>query len=219
MLPTAMLGGALKALFSEGRVSLVRLWAAIFFFGVAAGAVADRFLLTPTGNRVRPGTVRVEALAIAGRPTRSWLEAGITTNLDLGVSHIAGGSASLDLTWNYLLPITDIAPGISFGLLDLADKTPERRAAYLAFTKRFGNMGDLNSDIPTEFTLGMWTRDRGQPFASVSFPFADQFRLIAETSGGEIRAGFDVRPIKDMSVRVVWMDGRPSAGLRLSQKL
>jgi len=197
----------------------VRFWASLLVIGVAAGALADRFILTPTGSRIRPGTARAESLAIAGRPTRSWLEAGITTNLDLGISHIAGRDPSLDLTWNYLLPITDIAPGLSFGLLDLADETPEGRAGYLAFTNHFGNMGDLNSDIPTEFTLGIWTRGKGQPFASVSFPFADQFRLIAETSGGEIRAGFDLRPIKALSVKVVWMDGRPSAGFRLTQRL
>lgn len=197
----------------------MRFWASLLVIGVAAGALADRFILTPTGSRIRPGTVRAESLAIAGRPTRSWLEAGITTNLDLGISHIAGRDPSLDLTWNYLLPITDIAPGLSFGLLDLADETPEGRAGYLAFTNHFGNMGDLNSDIPTEFTLGIWTRGKGQPFASVSFPFADQFRLIAETSGGEIRAGFDLRPIKALSVKVVWMDGRPSAGFRLTQRL
>ncbi len=196
----------------------MRLWAAFLILGVATGAVADRFLLTPTGNRIRPGTVRVESLATAGRPARSWLEAGITTNLDLGISHIAGRDASLDLTWNYLLPITDIAPGLSFGLLDLADKTPEGRAGYIAFTNYFGNIGDLNTDIPTEFTLGFWTRGKGQPFGSVSLPFADQFRLVAETSGGEIRAGFDLRPVKDLSLKVVWMDGRPSAGLRLSQR-
>lgn len=197
----------------------MRFWASLLVIGVAAGALADRFILTPTGSRIRPGTIRAESLAIAGRPTRSWLEAGITTNLDLGISHIAGRDPSLDLTWNYLLPITDIAPGLSFGLLDLADETPEGRAGYLAFTNHFGNMGDLNSDIPTEFTLGIWTRGKGQPFASVSFPFADQFRLIAETSGGEIRAGFDLRPIKALSVKVVWMDGRPSAGFRLTQRL
>lgn len=197
----------------------MKLWAAFLVLGVSAGALADRFILTPTGSRIRPGTVRAESLAIAGRPARSWLEAGITTNLDLGISHSAGRDPSLDLTWNYLLPITDIAPGLSFGLLDLADRTPEGRAGYLAFTNHFGNMGDLNSDIPTEFTLGFWTRSRGQPFASVSFPFADQFRLIAETSGGEIRAGFDLRPIRALSVKVIWMDGRPSAGFRLTQRL
>ncbi len=200
----------------RGRVKPVRLWAALLILGVAAGAMADRFLLTPKGSRIRPGTVRIETLATAGRPTRSWLEAGITTNLDLGVNYIAGRDATLDLTWNYLLPITDIAPGLSFGLLDLADKTPEGRAGYLAFTNHFGNIGDLNMDIPTEFTLGVWTRGKGQPFASVSFPFAEQFRLIAETAGGEITAGMDLRPIKDVSVRLVWIQGRPSAGLRLS---
>lgn len=187
---------------------------------VCGAALADRVILTPNGTRLRPGTIRLETMATAGQPARSWLEAGITTNIDLGLSWVAesGRSPSLDLTWNYLLPITDITPGLSVGVIDFANESPEGRAAYLALTQYFGNLGDRNMDIPTEFSLGVWSRNKGQVFASIVLPFSEEFRLIAEAASGKVNAGFDIRPVKPVSIRLTFLDGKPTAGLRLTQR-
>lgn len=169
---------------------------------------ADRVITTPQGRKIPSGNAKVEFLAVSGEDTYfGWLGYGIDQYIEIefyGESYNSKSvTAGLNLSYNYLSPITDLAPGISFGVLDVSNQTRDERAFYAAVTYFFGNLGDLNQNIPTEFTFGGWSRNGGQLFTSVSLPFSEGFRLIGEYDGREVNAGVEIVPFDGASLK--WM--------------
>lgn len=195
----------------------VRLVVAACLLGTVAAASADRFLRAPTGYSLRLQEARTEAWWNGDRFDRGTLAFGVLQNLEVGATFERGLSNpdrfGFDLSYNYIRPIVDYTPGIAVGVLDVFNETSDGRAAYLALTMRMGNYDPGNQDVPTELNLGFWSRHGGTSFISFSLPFAEQFRLISEYEGREISAGFDFRPVKGLSVRWVFVEGRPSYGL------
>jgi hypothetical protein len=196
----------------------VRFVLAALGISLAAFASADRFLETPTGYSLRYRQARAEAWWASNRDfDRAFVSVGVMQSLEVGASFDRRPGFSdrvgFDLSYNYLGPILDYAPGISVGVFDLFNETLDGRSAYLALTMRTGNYDPGNQDVPTEFTLGFWSRHGGSPFLSVSLPFAEEIRLISEFEGREISAGFDIRPVRGMTLRWVFVDGRPTYGI------
>lgn len=184
----------------------------------AATAPAERHILAPMGAKLRSGAVRMEAWTQASAKPRFWLDAGLGLKFDASLSQTPGRGVSLDASYNWLAPITDITPGLSVGFQDAFNLTPEGRAVYLAATYRIGNTGRFNQDVPTEVHLGFWTRESGLMFFGVSLPFAREFRLLAEHDSTAITAGFELRPRPEATLRVLWRDGAPGVSLRLSHR-
>lgn len=182
----------------------------------AAFASADRLIKSPTGYGLRSQEFRAEMWWTADRFDQGFAGYGLTSNLEIGATLDRGPGNSdrfgLDFSYNYIRPILDYAPGLSVGVYDLMNETSEGRSVYLAATIRMGNFDPANQDVPTELTVGGWSRHKGSAFVSFSLPFAEQFRLIAEYEGREISAGFDVRPLPGTYLRWVFTEGRPAYG-------
>ena len=186
-------------------------------FSLAAAASADRFLETPTGYGLRQNQLKLEGWWNSdGGFHRGHFSFGALQGLEVGATmdrHSGWGDRyGVDLSYNYLGPIIDYTPGISVGVFDLFNETHDGRAAYLALTMRTGNYDPGNQDVPTEFNLGFWSRHGGSPFFSASLPFAEQIRLITEFEGRELSAGIDLRPVSGLSIKWVFVEGRPAFG-------
>ena len=184
---------------------------------------ADREITVPKGKKIRDGVFRAEVLGVPGdRTTRAWFGAGFLQAYDFELTAVRtkreDWKSSFDFSYNFAPPITDISPGISFGVQDAVNVTDEGRALYLATTFRYGNTGDLNQDIPTELTLGLWSRKTGLFFMGVSLPFSEKVLLVAEHDSQRIAGGFELRPFHGMVVKTVFESDGTSFGLALHRR-
>lgn len=175
--------------------------------------MADRLVDIPLGRKLLQGAVRLRAGAPIGERAggQFLLGTGVMDSyeVDIELSRSEGlpWRGTMDVGYNFSPPITDIAPGLSLGVLDVLDRTEPGRAGYVAFTQRFGNFGELNQNTPTEVTLGFWTRSSGLLFVGASLPLWDRFLILAEGSGENVVAGFEARPFTGFSLR--WLAERP----------
>ena len=164
----------------------------------------------------------MEYLGTSGAGSQAWFEAGLTKSIDFGLHlHQMDGerfAGTFDLGYNILVPITDIAPGVSVGMRDVIGNTELGRAAYAAVSYRIGNVGSMNQDVPTEITIGVWSRRSGLFFGGASLPLTKQFRLIGESDSKYVWAGFEVKPTKDAALKVLVRDGSPAVGLTFFTK-
>lgn len=164
----------------------------------------------------------MEYLGTSGAGSQAWVEAGLTKSFDFGIHlHQMDGerfAATVDFGYNILVPIVDIAPGVSVGVRDAIGNTELGRAAYAAVTYRIGNVGSQNQDIPTEIVLGVWSRRSGLFFGGASLPLSKEIRLLGESDSKYVWAGVEFKPVKDAAIRVLLRDGAPSIGLNFSRK-
>lgn len=184
---------------------------------------ADREVTIPKGRKIRDGFVRFEYLALPGeRDAKAWLGTGFMKALEIELaSERSRGEdwrTSMDLSYNYAPPILDISPGVSVGVQDVLNRSSEGRAAYLAVTYRYGNDGQFNQDVPTELTLGLWTRKTGAGFMGVSLPFTDKVFLIGEHNSKRLAAGFELRPVPGINLKAVFETGGTHLGFSLSRR-
>jgi hypothetical protein len=176
---------------------------------LAAVGLADRLVTVPTGVKLRDRTAKFELRTErSGNPVARF-DAAVGHSWELGI-RTAKTDFTGSLSYNYLLPLVDLTPGIALGLDDLSNVTEEGRGAYLAFTFFLGNTGEFNQDIPTEFTFGFWARRKGGLFLGASVPIAQPFRIVAEHDSRRLWAGFDIRPVKDASLKVMFSETSPS---------
>lgn len=191
---------------------------------VAAATVgADRLITTPMGKKVPHNAAKLEFLTVPGRDTSfGWIGLGLTNSIELELSGERFNNdrviPGLNLSYNYLTPITDLAPGVSAGILDATDQTAERRAAYLAVTYYFGNLDIFNQDTPTILTFGGWSRDGGGFFFNISIPLTNEFRLIGDHDGGTLTAGVEYKPFPEASLKYLFREGAPAFGFSLQKK-
>lgn len=192
---------------------------------VAGFACAERFLFTPTGGKYRADRVRFETLLERGSTGDrfSWAGVGIGQAFDLEITETRlrrGASyAGIDFGYNFALPFPDIAPGISFGVQDVANQTPAGRSLYGAVTWRYNQFDPWNSQTPLEFTLGGGTGRYRGIFLSTRLPLADVFRIVVEHDSREVAFGTEIIPFQ--GARALWMvrAQRAYLGLGLSLRL
>ncbi len=196
------------------------------FIGVAALSLAhaERFITIPTGTKISSGTVRTELDRLPSENFwQAWLGYGVNQNIDveIGESWLAGTASRpiFNVGYNYILPLTDISPGISFGIQDITNGSARGRAAYLALTYSYANDGDFNQETPTQVTFGFWTKKSGLLFVGVSLPFSYQFRLVGEHDGSALTAGVEFRPAHGTVLRFLSSDSRLLMTLSLTRKL
>lgn len=189
----------------------------------AAAARADRDISVPKGHKILDGDFRLDYLGSSGeKPAMAWLGTGIMKAFEADLQLVRTNSerwtGTFEFSYNFAPPIIDVSPGLSFGIVDGLNKTLGGRAAYVALTFYYGNQGELNQDVPTEATLGLWTRKSGLGFFSLRLPFAEQFSLIAEHDSDRLAAGFELRPVKGLSAKMVFETGRTLMGLTLNHR-
>lgn len=190
---------------------------------VAASSFADRLLLIPTGKRLRLNEYRYELLTEPSRDrTFGWFGTGLGHSFDFeitGESLDSGGiTSSFDFSYNYITPISDYAPGISFGVQDFVGHTERGRAIYLAVTLRTGNYGEHNQDVPTEITFGFWNRSEGLMFGGAVLPFSEHLKIFFEHDSHQLTAGFQLSPTKGADFRVMFRESEVLLGMRIQKR-
>lgn len=186
-------------------------------------ASADRLILAPTGNKIRFGQARLESMFTPdGDQNRWFLGYGVTKEIELEVTSERFRSGvyrnSLNASFNLMNPLTDFAPGVSFGVTDALDNTADGRRTYLAVTFRLGLDGDYNQDAPMEATVGFAYGRGFSPFVGVMIPLTWQTRLLAEHDGFRVSAGLEFRPLRGLAARYLQVDGKPTWSLSLTAK-
>lgn len=188
--------------------------------GLCSLSFADRIILAPNALKVRNQQARLEYdfELTRHRNARAYLGIGVTKEIEaefiLDRMETKPDLASLNLSYQFVPCIADAAPGISFGVQDLMDRTIERRMFYTAFTYRFGMDGQYNSNTPLELSLGFGVGRRNGVFVGAMIPFTWQFRLLADHNIQGVSAGLEYFPLHNASVRWIFRDGQSQLGIR-----
>lgn len=170
---------------------------------------ADRLISIPTGVKVLFKTCRAELLMDGGRRSivSSAFAVGLTKDFDaefhmdrLGSNRWTG---TADVSYNFIPAVSDFLPGVSLGVMDIFDRSPGRRYAYIAATQRIGLDGDQNSGVPLEATVGFRFGRHSGAFVGASIPFTWQFYGLADHDGLNLRAGLEFRATRSLAVRWV----------------
>ncbi len=183
-------------------------------------ASADRLITIPLGRKVTYRTMRLDSFAeIAhGRTIDYYLGLGVTPDIEFAIKgeKLPGGSlrSTFDISYNYIAPIVNQAPGISVGVQDVLNQTRDHVRVYAAITWRIG----LDTgNVPLETTLGVAQGRRLTPFVGVQLPFSDTFRLLAEHNGYRVAAGIEVRAFRNkFGARLLFRDEDTMLGANLT---
>lgn len=190
---------------------------------LVSGAEAEREITIPKGKKIRDNRVRAEILGIPGENfTKTWLGVGFLQAYDFEWTTFQDGDrstkSSFDVSYNFAPPIMDISPGISFGIQDSLNRSADGRVVYLASTFQYGNEGDNNQNIPTEFTVGFWSKKSGLFFAGASLPLSEKLLLIGEHNSTRLAAGVEIRPFTGAALRAIFERDGTAIGLSLSRR-
>ena len=179
----------------------------------------DRLFDIPTGSISERGTFKLDFFAATWDLdlNRQRLQMTATKNVELTVSREALPGVhtreSLDFHYNYVPPITERFPGISFGVLDVLGRTKAGRAPYLAFSYSLPmvNAAAWEKDFLLHFGLGSGAI--GGVFAGFEFPLTNNFTLWGEHDSRRISAGAEWVPLRGLRVRLFMSDDRAWFGL------
>lgn len=167
----------------------------------AGAAKTDRLILIPTARKINIGDIRAEYL-FSGRNQRFQqayiaLPVGHSFEADLLFEKTDDKSVgSLDFAYNYVVPITDTTPGLTFGVRDVLNRTQYGRALYAAATWRFGVEDTTSATVPMELTIGAGPKPIRGAFVGVMLPFSNEVRLLVEHDSIQATAGLELRPIR-----------------------
>lgn len=123
---------------------------------------------------------------------------------------------TFDLGYNFVAPIPGFTPGISFGIQDVMNKTDDGRRPYMAVTFRPTFM-TINGDFPADITLGAYIAANRSVFVSGSLPFSKEFRFLFEHNGFRLASGFEVRPMPEFAIRLLYRGNDVLGGVMLSK--
>lgn len=191
---------------------------------LAGAAHADRLIHTPRGGKLPYGTIRAEYLyePTLRHNTYRYLGIGITTAFDLELRYddLEGFDRgfTFDIGYNVNAPFTDLAPGISFGVLDGLNQTREGRRFYMAITSRQAASDDLVAGEAMELTLGFTLGSKNAAFVGLSLPFSENFRLLAEHDGFRATGGLELKTRSDVALRLLFRSNETLLGLQLSTR-
>lgn len=189
---------------------------------MSTGAWADRLIQIPTGLRVSSREVRTDAVWPQGKsePARAAAAWGLGQAFEVGLEYQRWkGTRSelnhlgVDFSYQYVVPVPDLVPGIAFGVRDLFNVTHDRIGLYAAATWRFVPPLSLFNEDSAEFTLGLGLGRNEGLFLGAALPVGPPLRLLAEYDARRITAGVEVRPWRGLGVRWLFFEGGNEIGL------
>lgn len=191
--------------------------------GITLGASADRLFLIPLGKKIHSGGFKFETAHFGGSDrSYSWLTYGVDEYFEVSLTRQAIGSTaqgSFDIAYNQVSPFIEITPGFSAGIIDVLGVTETGRVGYLAITFEYANYGEWNQELPTEFTLGFWTKEEGLLFAGARLPFSRYLWLFGEHDSERFTAGVEVWPVPEARVRFAFTgNGEPGFSFTLQKR-
>jgi hypothetical protein len=191
----------------------------------AATSFADRVITVPMGRKIPFGVFKLDTFfeLSHSRSFDRWLGVGISPEIELAYhgERIDGGPVrdTIDISYNYVTPLTNQSPGISAGIQDVANRTRDGRQLYLAVTWRTAADNIGMGNVPFDVTLGIAQGDRTHPFVGVSMPFSESLRLLVESNGNRIASGVDLRLFNSaFAARLVIRDQDVMVGANLTLK-
>lgn len=194
--------------------------AALTIAAMAAVTVyGDRLFDIPTGSILERGTLRLEFFAATSdvHLNRQRLQIAATKNVELTVAREAlpgiHTRESLDFHYNYIPPITERFPGISFGVLDLFGSTEAGRAPYVAFSYSLPMVNAAAWERDFQLHFGLGSGAIGGVFAGFEFPLTNNFTLWGEHDSRRISAGAQWAPWRGLGIRLFMSDNRTWFGL------
>lgn len=171
-------------------------------------ASADRLVNLETARKLMAGTYRFEYLGefSQGRTQMGYVGLGLDKSweLDLRSERIGGESikTSADVVYNLVSPLAGISPGVAFGIQDVAGTTQDGRQLFGCFTFREEDESPRGT-IYEDTTIGVLVGRKTTPYLAESFPFSPEFRLLIEVSGIRAQAGFEIRPFRNLGLRMI----------------
>jgi len=145
---------------------------------------------------------------------------GKSFELDLRDFRPAGGQSvnTLDLSYNLISAFPGgVAPGVSFGVQDAANVTPDGRRFFAVTTFR-NTMDEISGNVYADITLGFQVGSLTSPFVGVSVPFTSHLYLLAEDNGFRINAGLEFRPSSRMALRFIVREQRTLLSLSATSR-
>ena len=194
--------------FSNGCRRLAAPAATLGLLATGQSAFCDRLIDIPTARKLPYGDYRIEysdQLA-SSRTQLGYLDMGIGTSFEASIrtQQLPGRSmqGTVDVTYNYISPISGISPGIAFGVQDALNATSDGRRFFFCVTYR-DEADAVGGNYPMEVTLGAFFANRSSPFLGLSIPFSGNVRFVGEHDGIRLSAGFEYRPIHALGVRLL----------------
>lgn len=191
--------------------------------GVASNSFADRVITIPMGRKIPFRSFKIDTFEELSRG-RTWdrfIGVGVSPEIEVAYhgERIANGPArdTFDVSYNYVTPIINAAPGLSVGVQDVLNRTRDHRRYYVAATWRMAVDNVGNGNLPMDVTLGISQTYRLFPMVGVSIPFSENLRLLVEDNGARIASGFELRLFKNaFGARFIVRDQTVMVGANLT---
>ena len=192
------------------------------FASVSSFAFADRNIDAPVATKLTAGSVRLEeAFGLNGGSfRRDYLMVALDGTFEIEARRFQTrrrDDTAIDLYATVVSPFQGYAPGIAAGVRDVADVTPDGRRGWIAITSREPyEIGDRT--YPADITLGAFVGRRGSALVAVSIPLGAELRLLAENDGIRTSAGFQIRRVRGLDLRLFTQDNGVYGSIRYARK-
>lgn len=178
-------------------------------------AEADRLFNVPVARTLPSKTLRYESLqALNNRFTRfNFFAFSPATGYEFELREREFGRSILDFQYNLVPPVQSISPGISIGVLDAANESPDRRRFYLVTTFReLLEVGDSGAN--GELTLGYgWGQNDGV-LVGFSLPLSQRTSFIADHNAQVLSVGINTNLFPGFNARFFIQEQQALFGFR-----
>ncbi len=177
-------------------------------------ACADRVIEIPTGRLLYPQFIKAELgiLPSDGARERWLINWRVGSYLELHA--VRSDRAELAGVQVNLYPeIPNYAPGLSVGIWDLFDRSPEGRGYYLALSYSVPTLGETPLDHDLRFHIGIGLEGMPPLFVGFEIPLTNHLFMLAEHDGRRINAAMVWQPIPQVQLRATLLQNRTSWGL------
>lgn len=206
---------------SSSKLYSVRKWTwclIVFCWGLTVSQ-ADRLIRIPTGSLISPARAKAEMGIENGSSSVTRYEVGLRVNdffeIDGSRYESANGQTidAVHFQVSIYPEILNYAPGLSAGMRDLFNKTPEGTGYYLALSYRVPLLGEQPLDRDLVLHLGYGWRGVNGFFMGVEAPLTNQLLILAEHDSHSLNAALVWQPMNAMQVRWNVIDRRPFASV------
>jgi hypothetical protein len=180
--------------------------------GPIATAQADPLIDIPTARKLPYGDFKLE-FADESSETQTqlaWFDAGIGKSFEATFEAERFGrepvKTSEDFMYNVISAIPGLAPGIAFGVEDIANTSQDGRRPYAVITYREATQ-TFDGDIPFDLSVGTYFKNRLYPFVGMSLPLSHKIRVIGEFDGFRPVGGLEFQSSHALTFRLLVRGG------------
>ncbi|GIV21121.1 MAG: hypothetical protein KatS3mg023_2872 [Armatimonadota bacterium] len=204
-------------MFGNLRSGTTILWALI---ALSTGAHADRIILTPSAYNLPPGSVKLEIARreSQGGLTQYWVNLGLVGGIELEGTRTETRRQQIDsLSLQYnILPDIGFTPAVSVGVRDVANKTDDGIAFYVAVGYRLPYMPP-NPFIDEMYLFGgIGAGGIKGPFIGAEVRTPYRILLSAEYDSRVWNAAVSWEPVPLLQLRLYSIDGETYYGASLA---